>query len=257
MKFRGNATGSFIGLAVLAFVFVLALLGSSSSALAKIQIPKNLTQADRSKIVEIIGLGSTPKLLSDPYPLGGYKGLELGIGSEVLTTSEIGRLGSKASTAAEISYSILRIGKGLYNDIDIFLQFMPQTQSDELANFGGHLRWGIYQAEYVPFHLSLVVSLNSMNFGNLITTNAQAADFVGSFNVYDVTLYAGAGSARASAIFIGGTDGVTDTGQTELQNSTSSHFLAGIHLKFSSVFFAMQMDRYAQSVYSAQIGTRF
>ena len=85
----------------------------------------------------------------------------------------------------------------------------------------------------------------------------QGADLVAGFTVEDLTLYMGIGTVRAIGSFIGGTNGVTDTGQTMSEDMSQLHYLAGVNLRFAKVFLAMQLDRVAQSTYSAKLGVRF
>ncbi len=242
-----------------ALVFILPVMISivSVSSFAKLVIPTAMTTSDRQTALEALGYGTGAKLLGDPYPLGGYSGVEFGITDEIIPTSDISRLGSKATQQTETSYSVMTIGKGLYNNVDGFLQFGLSSTSESISNFGGQLRWGFYQAEYVPAFLSLVLSGSSTNFQNLIITNNQALDLITGINVDDVTLYLGAGQMRAQGTFVGGASGITDTSETLKENVSGSHFLAGVNLKFSKVFLAMQIDRYTQANYSAKLGFRF
>jgi hypothetical protein len=46
---------------------------------ARVQIPENLTKEDRIKVLGILGAGTSSKILTDPYPLGGFAGFEAGI----------------------------------------------------------------------------------------------------------------------------------------------------------------------------------
>ena len=239
---------------LLVFVFALAV---SQVGSARLSIPNNMTSTDRQTALEALGYGSGTKLLGDPYPLGGYSGVELGITSEIIPTSDISRLGSKATQQTETSYSVLTLGKGLYNNVDGFIQFGLSGTAENISNYGGQLRWGFYQAEYVPAFLSLVLSGSTTNFQNLIITNNQALDLVTGINVDDVTLYLGTGQMRVQGTFVGGASGITDTSETLRESISGNHFLAGVNLKFSKVFLAMQIDRYTQANYSAKLGFRF
>jgi hypothetical protein len=152
---------------------------------------------------------------------------------------------------------VLTLGKGLYNNVDGFIQFGLSGTAENISNYGGQLRWGFYQAEYVPAFLSLVLSGSTTNFQNLIITNNQALDLVTGINVDDVTLYLGTGQMRVQGTFVGGASGITDTSETLRESISGNHFLAGVNLKFSKVFLAMQIDRYTQANYSAKLGFRF
>jgi hypothetical protein len=233
----------------------------SSQASARLELPKSMGRADRIKVVEILGLGSSQKITGNPFPLGGYSGVEVGLSTEILSTSEVGRLGLKSKEQAETNHMVFTMGKGLFNDFDVFLSFSPFSSEEEIRSFGAQLRWGLYQAEYLPAHLSLVASANSLNFQNIVNVISTGADLVAGFTVEDVTLFTGLGLARSSGQFVGQAGVVagsyTDTGETETERVEDSHYLAGINIRFSSLFLAFQLDRYTQATYSAKIGTRF
>ncbi|MGZ5279463.1 MAG: hypothetical protein ACXWC9_05950 [Pseudobdellovibrionaceae bacterium] len=241
----------------------------STSAVAALSIPKNLNASDRRKALEILGLSSSAKILGNPYPLGGFSGVEIGLTAEVLATGELSVLGDKSESQKETSYSLLSLGKGLYHNVDIFLQFAPFQQGEDISNFGGQLRWGFYQADYLPAHLSVIAFGNSTNFKNQVVTVSSGADLIVGFSVQDMTLYTGIGFARATGTFMGGTNGVTapdidsstglplTTRDTKSEEVSASHYVAGINVKFAKMFFAMQLDRYTQATYSAKLGARF
>ncbi len=240
-----------------AFYFIFLLVFVSLSAQAGLEIPKRLTSADRKRATEILGLSSSGKILGNPYPLGGFSGIEVGVSNEIIPTGEISRLGNKTASKSETSFQVITLGKGLYNNIDIFLQMTPQSQDESIWGFGGQLRWGFFQAQYMPIQLSLITYANSNSFNNQVRTLSEGSDLVASFGVEDVTLYTGIGLVSATGVFIGGSQGVTDSGSLCQEQVSDSHYVAGVNLKLSKAFLAMQIDRYTQAVYSAKLGFRF
>ena len=100
-----------------------------------LEIPKGLTKSDRTEMVRILGLNSATKILSNPYPLGGYSGLEVGYSLEFVNVRDMRRLGCAPGSLGclntnlpeetEWRYSRLTVGKGLYSDVDAFFSFMP------------------------------------------------------------------------------------------------------------------------------------
>ncbi len=239
---------------ILSIIFTILCCGLAQ---AKLDIPKGLSKSDRRIALETLGLSTSFKVLGNPFPLGGFSGLEIGISSEVIPTAEIGSLGSKATTQGETSYSVLTLGKGLYNNFDIFVQMAPFSQQEDIRSFGGQLRWGFYQATYMPAHIAFVAHANSVSFQNEINISSTGYDLVGGFTVDDVTLYIGAGMVISRGLFIGGTGGITDTGQKESETVSDSHFISGIDLRFNNAFLALELDRYTESIYSAKLGLRF
>ncbi len=229
----------------------------SHSAQAILNLPKNLNENEMKKTTEILGFSSAEKILSNPYPLGGFDGVEIGFSTEVISTGDLSSLGAKASSQSETNYSLVTLGKGLYNNIDLFVQFSPFTQEENINNFGGQFRWGFYQADYLPAHLSFVASGNAVNFQNKISTVSTGFDLVAGFSVQDLTLYTGLGWVRVIGTFSGGSEGITASGTSARVDLSESHYVGGVNLKFSKAFLALEIDRYTQATYSAKLGTRF
>lgn len=237
--------------------FLFLILGFSLNAFGTLTIPKNLNSTDRERVTEILGLSSASKILGNPFPLGGYSGIEVGYSFEVIATTEISQLGNGSDRTSEVSYGQLTLGKGLYNNLDVYLHFTPFSQGLDITGYGGQIRWGFYQAEYLPAHLTMIAYANTMSFENMITTNTTGLDLVAGFSVEDVTLYTGIGMTRSIGTFLGGADGITDSGSTTQADLTESHYLAGINIRLAKTFVAFQLDRYTQATYSAKFGTRF
>ena len=233
------------------------LIFFATYASAKLAIPKNLVRSDRQILLETLGPSTTMKVLGDPYPLGGYMGLEFGVSNEIIASEGVSRLGARASQHSETSYTMFSFGKGLYNNFDFFIQFAPLGQSEEVSNYGGQMRWGFYQAEYLPTYLSLVISANSVNYQDLLTINSQAVDLINGFAVDDLSFYIGLGSIQSQGTFIGGAGGITSEGDTQQENLSTGHYLVGLNLKFQKAFLALQLDRTVQPTYSLKVGARF
>jgi len=249
-------------------LFLPVLLWPSWAA-AKVQIPSGLTASDREQVVRLLGFASSAKILSDPYPLGGYKGLEIGIAAENLPVEELARLGSCPTGSPptpgpcltapqnDIAYPRFSLGKGLYKNIDFFVQFTPYGQQTEISQYGGLLRWSFYQGRFFPFSLSLLAHANSTNFSNVLATSSAGLDLIAGLNVENVSLYVGGGPLESRGRFIGGVTGITDTNRTEIQRAGGFHTVAGANVHASPLVFTFQIDRYTTTVYSGKLGLRF
>mgnify|MGYP000887661910 CR=1 FL=1 len=149
--------------------FILAL---TTPAFSKVDIPKNLSQSDRLQTLKILGLGTNSRINTDNYPMGGYSGFEVGFTRNFIPVGDLSNLGDTVKEQDLFQYSIINIGKGIYNNIDIFIHFMPFSEGTGLSEYGGMLRWGFYQMSYLPISFSLLLSANSSNINNqLITKN--------------------------------------------------------------------------------------
>ena len=245
--------------AALGLLFILwSTLAIPFHAWAAIQIPQTMDKTDRTEALRIIGLGSSSKILSDPYPLGGYAGFEAGFSVESLPAEDLGRLGAGLEAPQQdVALPKLTIGKGVYNNVDLFLQFTPYTPQDEFSLYGGMVRWGFYQAATLPFSLSALVHATSINVANKMTTHSHGVDLIGGVNVENVALFTGIGAIEATGTFIGGAANTTDTGVQEKEFVSGTHTLIGAKIGFQKAFIALQVDRYTVTVFGAKFGVRF
>ncbi|MGZ3770760.1 MAG: hypothetical protein ACXVCP_06210 [Bdellovibrio sp.] len=238
------------------FLLLLVFLSTSNSRAAT-ALPKNLNQADRVRALQILGLGSAPKLLDNPYPLGGYSGVEIGLSSEFISLQDLASLGSRTSDNGELSFYNFSLGKGLYYNVDTFIYFTPYLQSEKIQFYGGQLRWGFYESPHFPLTFSASFYFGGANFSNLINVTTVGADIIATVNMENVAVYFGGGRVRAVGKFSGGADGVTNTGETEGQDILESHTVFGLNVDISKAFLAFEVDRYLDSNYSAKLGYRF
>ncbi len=238
------------------FTFILIL--AATSVRAAFTLPQSMNTGERQEALRIIGLGTSAKSLTDPYSLGGFTGLEVGLSLETIPTEDLARLGSGVSTPqSDVTIPKLTIGKGLYSNLDFFIHFIPYSQQTELSQYGGILRWSFFEASSLPLSASLVAHFNSGNFSNQLTTRSFGLDLVGGINVNEVSLYAGVGGVQATGNFIGGANGITDSTRLETEGVSTLHTLVGGSFRLNKIFVAAQLDHYSQSVVSAKLGLRF
>lgn len=245
------------------FIFIFTFLPSLAWS---VNIPRGLTATGREDVTKILGLSSAPKMLTNPYPLGGYSGFEVGVSMEVINTRDLQRLGtSSASDQDEFRYSRLTLGKGLYNDIDFFFYAAPPVAQVNISDYGAALRWAFYQAEFLPLHSSLWVYGNQINYQNSFMNQNLGADAVLGLNVDNFALYFGLGMVHAKGTFVGGSSGNgTVTSDSELHDANivrsdvrTVHSVVGCTVSFLDFFFSGQIDRYNDPVYSVKLGIRY
>lgn len=245
-------------LRILTTVFIILVSDVLISGVAwSATLPKNLSASERETTLNILGFGAASKLLSSPYPLGGFQGVEVGFTSEFIPLSEVASLGAKSPSRTDLNYFNLTIGKGLFYNVDVLLHFIPMPQDESISGYGGQVRWGFYETKFMPAALSLVIHGSGTNFSNVLSAETSGLDLVGSVNMRDVSLFFGTGQARSVGSFVGGAGGVTDSGNTEATDVSSPHTVFGISVKMSNVFLALEVDRYVQSTYAGKLGLRF
>jgi hypothetical protein len=238
---------------------VLLAILTGVQAWGSFEFPKNLGSKDRDRITEIIGLGNSIKLTANPYPLGGYSGVELSYGVEQINTEDIGKLGdSSEATQKDFTYSRISAGKGLYNNVDVFVNFIPYSETIGYSEYGGMLRYCFYQAAFIPASFSLIAHANSSNVGNVFFSQTHGLELLSGLNVGSLSLYVGVGEVWASALFSrvlnAAENGVTEDRRTAL---SSLHTFVGGAFDFEPYFLAVQVDQYTEAVFSGKLGLRF
>ncbi len=237
-------------------------LSCAVHAQAELLLPRALKAEERRPAVEILGGGSQLKFAGDPYPLGGYLGIDVGITRDSVGVRDLGKLGSlaavpEASEQGDVGLWSLTLGKGLYYDVDVFVHFMPFGQGEQVSGFGGGARWLFHEMDRYPIFFSLQGGANSTSFQNLINFSNQSIDLLASYIRGDLSVYLGSGFMRSTGIFHGGAGGVTASGETEIESLSSGRMLGGISYRWDKFYVAGQLDRAFAGNYTVKAGYRF
>lgn len=252
--------------------FIFASLATLPSLVHALDIPR-LNREDLATAVDILGFNTSARLLSNPFPLGGYTGFEVGYSYEIVNTQDLSTLGTgTAARQQDFNFSRISIGKGLYNNLDVYVHFVPFSKSSQISEFGGVVKYNFYQAAFVPFSMSALFHGNTINIQDLYINESLGADLLAGINVNNFALYFGAGMIQAHSQFMdrilnhctspgvpAGCDPTLDVGANidPLRvKEKSSHSFVGINIQFLELFLAAQIDRYEDPVYSLKIGYR-
>jgi hypothetical protein len=225
-------------------------------AQAKLQLPSNLNEADRRAALQIMGPATSTRILSSPYPLGGYEGFELGISRHYVPTSYLSELGNKTASEGDFEYPLLTLGKGLYYDLDLFLSIVPMAQSDSINHFSSQIRYQFWHSESEVFRFSGLIYAGTTTLNNQLNMQSYGYNLIGTSTIDRVSLYIGVGTSFCNGRFIGGIKGITDSPRTEIETLTLAHQLIGIEWPLGSFFWAAEVDRYKIPYYSLKIGYR-
>lgn len=261
------------------FLLLISLLPLTAQAF---DIPKGLTSEDRKEVVRFLGMNSAIKTLSNPYPLGGYSGFEVGYSMELISVRDVRRLGCQAGSPgctnspnnfeSEWNFSRVTFGKGLYGDIDLFGSFVPPANEFGISDFGGLVRWSFYQAQFLPINLSLLVHANQSNFNDMFMNRNFGTELIAGVNVDNFALYFGGGTIKSTGRFVGpDSNGVcqedctVDPSDSQVdpqsrmvtEDVIETHTVVGFSLHFGNLFSAAEVDRYRDAVYSMKLGLRF
>ena len=224
------------------------------------EIPQGLDSDDRQRTLEILGLGTATKFLSNAYPLGGYSGLEVSLSYEALDVEEVTRLGATSSSVGTVFYPKFNIGKGIYNNSDIFFHFIPFNETSGLSKYGFSYRWSFYESLYLPINFSLLTHASNANIRNKLVARSLGADILLGLTLSNFSLNMGAGWVRTTGDFTGGTQGVTDTpGSARIATNRvdSGHFMFGGTYNFEPFFMGASIDRYEDVVFNIKAGMLF
>lgn len=227
---------------------------------ATIKLPTGLNSEDRQLMLYSLGLGTSSKRLTNPHPLGGYSGFEIGISLESIKIDELGDLGNKSDIQSNFSFARLTMGKGMYHNIDFFLHFVPLTESIGFSEFGFDVRWIFYQAKFFPTNFSLVFQGNSSNIINQIISTTQGVDLITGINIIPFSIYLGIGQLFSKGFFTGNSQlnkSLTSSGVTEVESISSFHSIIGTTFHYDPFFIAFEINRYLQPVYAAKLGMRY
>ncbi|MFP5518590.1 MAG: hypothetical protein ACLGGX_01700 [Bdellovibrionia bacterium] len=236
---------------------LLCSLFKSQWTFAQTSLPNNLNAAEREQVAATLGYGLSTKLLSNPYPLGGYEGYEFGVSSEFISLKDLASLGGGSADKGEFTVYNLVFGKGLFYDIDLFVHFAPPFQQENIGVFGFQGRWKFWQSQELPLIASLIVAGGGSQIQSLISNSTVSSDLVVSMVTEDITVYFGGGLSRLITRFTGGPDGLTDDGESYQLDQDAFHSLFGLAVTYNRIYLAFQLDRYVESTYAAKIGYRF
>lgn len=241
-------------------IFFLLVFSFSQHVFGETIFPNKLNQRDRQELLSILGFGTAPKIISNPYPLGGYDGWELGFSSEFLSLEEVPKLGSssgKVVSKGEFNFYNLSITKGIFENIDTTISFMPSLQGEGVSGYGVSFRWMFYEAQNIPLALTTNLYGGGVNIQSLLGTNTLGIDVLCTMAMEDLALYFGAGQAKVTGVFTGGSAGLTDDFVRHTEGLSSGHSLFGLAFQASKALVAFQVDRYNEPVYGARIGWRY
>jgi hypothetical protein len=222
-------------------------------ALGAISIPLNLSDGDQQVMLQNLGFSMAFRPVDNPAPLGLYSGLELGFSLEDMPTGDIGNLGSRGSTEKSLVYPRFTLGKGIFDNVDLFFSFAPYSEGTGVGIYSGGLRWGFFQATFVPVNFSLVISGTAANLDNLFLSQTVGADIISGINTEPFSFYIGAGTLYGQGQF---DSSITIEQAQTNQIARCFHTLLGATVNIGMAFFAVELDNYNVTNYSFKLGVR-
>lgn len=236
--------------------YILFVLLFTLNGYCQRSLPSNLSQSERKLFLSKFGTQTTAKLLTNPYPLGGYDGFEIGLSLEEINFSNFTTPGLKKN---RIQYPSFSIAKGLFNNVDVHLSFVPPLRQSTVSNYGVLIKWAFNEGMFLPVVWSASVHTSSTNADDQFSSKASGVELSGGYAINNFSVYAGAGLVNTTARFLGIKEGVnfTSSGADEFESETSKHLFFGVHYQISSYFAALQIDQYNDLIATSKIGLRF
>jgi len=232
-----------------------ALLLGLPVAQARFEFPNDLDAQERQASLKIFSQGTAPKFLSNAYPLGGYNGLEVSLSVETFSVEELDTfrpVGQEGT--AFVFFPKVTIGKGLFNNSDIFVNFIPFNETTRISKYGLQYRWSFYQARYWPLNLAIMLSGNSANVDNQLITRTLSSDIIASSRFADISVFVSGGYVRSAGSFVGGAQGITSSGQAEQDSVDSLHVSAGITYQPGIMILGISVDQFVDTVTNFKVG---
>lgn len=233
---------------------ILFLVAHLITFTAALNLPSQLNGDEQSQVLESIGLGTSTKFLSQAYSFGGHQGFELSLNVESVSTERLAQLGTRVQEASALLYPSLSVGKGLFNNSEIFFNLTPKTPAAGLSRYGLSFRWSFYQTQFLPLNFSFVAHGSSANIQNQLTTRNVGGDLVIGLTLNQLSIFTGAGWLSSAGLFTGGANGLTLSQRPEGAKVDSDHFLLGLTYKFEPFFLGASVDHYQESTYNLKIG---
>lgn len=235
------------------FLGAFALLYSSLS-FGTLTIPTSLSDNDQIAVLQTIGFATAYRPVDSPHPLGLYSGVEIGFSVEDIPTGDLGYLGTGASVEKSVVYPRFTLGKGIFDNLDLFFSMTPYTQGTALGIYAGALRWAFYQATFVPASFSVLISATSTNLNNLFFAQTEEADIITGVNADPFSFYIGAGTLYGQGQF---DQTLTIENAATNQVSRAFHTLLGATMSVDNVFAAIELDNYSTTTFSFKLGVQF
>lgn len=226
------------------------------TCLAKYSLPKNLDAGGREALARSLGFGAAMKMAADPRPLGGYDGFQISYSRDYVDISTIKGIGTEGGGDNMLASNSIMVGKGLYYDVDVFLQFTP-PQNEEMGSYGAVARASLYTFRALPFVLGGLIHGSLSQYSNLFGSSIFGYDLYLSFEWKSFVLFSGLGQARGIHTFIGGPAGLTGADQNLGVDLLSGHLWGGIAYRSGRWILSGLSEVYFEPLYSVKLGYNF
>lgn len=219
-------------------------------------LPTNLTSAEQEDFLHLFGVQTTAKLLTNPYPLGGYDGFDIGVSITSVSLKDFDTTNLKSE---KLPYASFSIAKGLFNDVDIYFNFVPPLRQNNISNYSVLVKWSFNEGMFLPVVWSLSAHTGATNAADQFTSKSTGFELSGGYSFNRLSIYGGVGFVTSAGRFIGNKNGVNFTlsGADETNALSSNHLFIGGFYQVRRYYAAFQIDQYNELITTSKVGIRF
>ncbi len=145
-----------------ASIFLLILAWCESIRAAS--LPTGLGPTEIDHVVEVIGTGSTVRLLRSAEPLELFPGIKLGLEIAIVPTRDLNNMGNQdGSLPVAIPVPRFYFAKGLFFNLELILNLFPVNIANSLSTFGGSLKWTFFNENQNWLHGAAFLSFTNIS----------------------------------------------------------------------------------------------
>ncbi|MCK6599484.1 MAG: hypothetical protein L6Q37_14050 [Bdellovibrionaceae bacterium] len=237
--------------------YLLPLILFSVNLYAGLKLPTGLDQEKRKTFVKSVLSSSSYKYLSLGYTLGGYEGFELSASLESFPLSKGNILSSSELKEKDYVVQNVTIGKGMFENVDMFFTFSPFIFQKDISIFGMAMKYVFYIDSENPFNLSVLLHGNAVNFANLVGAQSTGLDIIGSYFLKYWTFYLAVGQQRTLASFVGGAQGLTQDLSSANEDLYLNRFYSGFSYDFGMYQASFELQKIESESLAFKLGKRF
>ena len=199
-----------MGLSTFTLLFFFAL-----NLPAQLRQLSGLSSEDLQILTQNVGLGNFQAYGQNLSPMGGYSGFYTFVHFRWLNLAPARQSSLLLSQQDDLQYLDVGFAKGLYYDIDLEFSFIPSLQTSDLAGYGGSIRWTWFKYTPTQTHALIAVSTRHTNLSSRAIFHTQSLDLLIHKDLTPFYSFVGIGFLSSTAQYMGGMEGITQSGQNE------------------------------------------
>lgn len=212
-----------------------ALIGAPVSAS---NLPGSMSEADVDRVIEIIGVAGTGRLLRSAEAYESFPGLKFGFEVLMVPGRNLATLGDGTGNISSVTPTPrIYLAKGLFLDLELILSVFPPSEVNTVSSFSGILKYTFFQEQATWLSGSFFLGVTKINAfsGNYTGTNVEVG-MVLSRDYVRIKPFLG-----ASALLVSGEVGTTFTTGRSSGSIATLHAFAGTEIELP-LNFTVQLD---------------